>query len=289
MKRFLLIAGIAFLFAGMLITGCKKETPNTDVDTLAAQDDANASYIMQDSKLIADGAAKGNTTEKPFHKYTTCGTVRKDSSTTTDTLDISFTGACTSIDGRTRKGDIIVYWSKDTGYFDSSLIIHIVYKSYSFTTLGGNTISVAGSSLLRNVGRDTAGDNSWSFSANLTLTYSSGGTITWNAAETCTLFYQYTDNLYYYALTGGGNGINKNGVNYNFTISNALYHTAFWLNAGWPIESGSYCDCFQTGEVAYTRNGRPSLLYLNYTSGLGNCSHTAAAYINSNSYSVTLP
>ncbi|HSY77947.1 MAG TPA: hypothetical protein VK890_13860 [Bacteroidia bacterium] len=283
-KHFLVTGMIGIALAGMIITGCKKESA-ADTDATAAQDDANASFALQDSKNISDGAAKGQANERAMG---TCGSWVGDSSATTDTIDIHFAGGCVSPDGRVRKGDIIVYWTKGKNYFDSGASITETWKNYSITSLSGLTMAIAGSRTLTNIGKNDSGDHSWSFNASLTLTYSGSttGTATWNSNRTNVL--TKIGSVWYYVITGGASGVSKSGVSYSLTINSPLYWTAYWLNKGW-LTGTKYCDCFESGTVELTRSGKTYPLYLTFTSGVGNCAHTATATINGNNYNITLP
>jgi len=285
-KHFLLTGIIGIALAGMIITGCKKES-DADTDATAAQDDANASFALNDSKNISDGAAKGQANERP--QTATCATISGDSSATTDTLIISFpaTGSCTSPDGRIRHGDIIVYWTKNKGYFDSAASITMTWRNYSVTTSSGTTIGVTGTRTLTNTGRNDSGDHSWSFNANLTLTYSTGGTATWNSSRVNTL--EKVGTQWFYVITGSASGVCKSGVAYSLTITEPLYWTAYWLNGGPWWLGGTFCDCFESGQVEFTRKGKTYPLYLTFTSGVGKCGHTATATINGNNYNIVLP
>jgi len=278
----------AALLSAVIYTGCKKDsTPSTnpanaDNDASAAQDEANASFIIQDSKGISDGAAKGQSTERALGL--TCGTITGDTSATTDTLDIHFSGLCISPDGRIRKGDIIVYWTRHKGYFDSGASVTQTWKNYSVTTLLGGTIYVTGSTSFKNTGKDTVGDHSWSYNSNVTLTYSTGGTATWTANRNNVLTKIGTE--WYYIITGGATGTSKSGITYTENITSPLYWTAYWVNLA---NGGSVCDCFEQGTVQFTRSGKTYPLILNFTSGVGNCNHTATATINGTNYPITLP
>jgi hypothetical protein len=285
-KHFLVTGMIGVALAGMIITGCKKES-TADTDATAAQDDANASFALQDSKNISDGAAKGQANERPFTGG--CAQITKRDTViggVTDTLiDIYFPGGCVSPDLRTRKGHILVMWN-GKGYFQDSASITETWKNYTVTSLSGLTIGVAGSRTLSNIGKDSAGDHSWSFNASLTLTYSgtSTGTATWNSTRTNTL--TKVGKVWYYVITGGASGVSKSGVSYSLTINSPLYWTAYWLNL---LAGNKYCDCFESGTVELTRSSKTYPLYLTFTSGVGNCNHTATATINGNNYNITLP
>lgn len=283
-KHFLLTGILAVALTGMVITGCKKQSTNPDTDATAAQNDADATFAMQDAKNSADGAAKGQATEGPAHSLG-CATWTGDSSATTDTIIVHYPGTCVSPDGRIRKGDIIVYWTKGKGYFDSAATITMTFKNYSFTNLAGTTIGVVGTRTLTNIGRDSYGDHSWSFNANLTLNYSTGGSATWNSTRINTLMKSTTiSNFYYYSITGSASGTSKSGVAYNIAITTPLTYAANWIN--YALYSRIPCNCIESGQVTITRTGKTYPLYLTFTSGLGNCAYTATATINGNSYNI---
>jgi hypothetical protein len=282
-KHFILTGVLAVALAGVIITGCKKESTNPDTDATAAQDDANATFAIQDSKNAADGAAKGQATEGPEH-LATCGVASWDTVGSTDTLTIRYPGTCVSPDGRTRKGDIIVYWTKGQGYFDKGSVINMTFKNYSFTDLSGNAIGVTGTRTLTNTGLDSLGDYSWNFQANLTLTYSTGGTATWSSTRTNTLM--QSGNFYYYSISGTATGTSKSGVTYNISTTSPLTYAANWIN--YVLYKKAPCYCIESGQLSITRTGKSYTLYLTYTSGVGNCNYTASATINGNTYNIIL-
>ena len=283
--------GIAL--AGVIFTGCKKTSTEADTDSTAAQDDANASFVLNDSKTIADGAAKGQANERLMG---TCAVLRKVVDTsitigsvtyTTDTLwDVAFSGTCVSPDGRTRKGHILICWT-GKGYFDSGAVVSETFKNYSvYCPNSGLTIGVTGYRQLTNIGKDSLGEHSWSFNAALSLAYSSGGTATWNSSRKNILTYNAAANDWFYVITGSASGTSKSGVAYNLTITSPLYWTAYWINI---LTGRQYCDCIESGQVELTRTGKKYPLYLTFTSGIGKCGHTATATINGNNYNITLP
>ena len=196
---------------------------------------------------------------------------------------------CQSPDGRTRKGDVIVYWNKGLNYFDSGASITQTWRNFTFTNsdLYRVTIGVTGSRTLTNIGKDSLGDHSWKFTANLTLTYSTGGKATWNSTRNNIL--QKVGSIWYYVITGSASGMCKSGVAYNLTITRPLYWTAYWLNGGGWWSGSKFCDCFEAGPVELTRTSKTYPLYLTFTSGVGNCGHTATATINGNNYNIAMP
>jgi hypothetical protein len=286
-KHFLTLGILSIALTGAIFTGCKKDSnTSTDADVSAAQDESNASFVLQDSKSISDGAEQNQATER-MEGGGPCATYRRIVDTTYNSqvdsaIEISFPGSCISPDGRTRSGDIFVFWNGGR-YFDSGSVITMTFRNYSVKLLNGFTVGVTGTRVLTNAGKDSAGDQSWNFTANLSLVYSNGGgTATWNSTRTNVL--QKIGGVWYYEINGSASGVTRKGVNYNIEITNTLYHTAWWINA-----PANRCDCFESGEVAITRTGHTYPLDLTFTSGIGNCNHTATATINGNNYNITLP
>jgi len=293
MKKLSTVALGAALLSAVIYAGCKKDTPattntntntTTDNDYYAAQDEANASFVLNDSKNISDGAAKGQSTEKVLGGA--CGTITADSSATTDSLDIHFTGTCPSPDGRYRSGDIIVYWTKGKGYFDSAASITQTWRNYSVSNPATLTkIAVSGLTNLKNTGKDSLGDHSWSYSSNVTLTYSGGttGTSSWSATRNNVL--TRVGNVWYYYVSGSATGTDKNGTTYTLAIKSPLVYTAYWINLA---AGNAVCGCIEAGSETLTRTGKPYPLTLTYTSGVGNCDYTANATINGTTFAITV-
>lgn len=281
-KHLLLTGILGLALAGMIMTGCKKDTA-ADTDSSAAQDDANATFAINDSKNAADGAAMNQTnTERVLGSA--CATVTKRDTTVNGMLDslmdINFgpSPGCQCADGRTRQGHLFVYWDHAHPYFTSGDTINMTFGNYKVNNRG-----IAGTRMLVNIGLDSAGNMSWKFTASLTITNPNGTTCTWQAARTHTL--AYTNGAWYYEITGGGSGVSSTGVTYTHTINTPIYYTAIR-----PWNGG--CAFPEAGTVTFTRSNRQYPLVLNYISGIGNCptqGDYATATINNNTFQVNLP
>ncbi len=299
-KSFLLTACIALTIAAFVFNGCKKEsTPSTDSDVTAAQDESNASFAIQDSKNIADGAAKSKAVERigidttmTWRRIVDTNITINNITYTQDTgFAITFPGTQPSPDGRTRKGTMFVFW-ENGGYFQNGSIVSQLFSPnfpYSITLLNGNIITITGYRQTTNQGIDTGdGDMTWAFTANLKLVYSGNaqGTATWQSSRTNTLTWQGQNLGFFYSITGSASGVTRNGVAFTISITQPLLHTAYWLNA---LFNKPICTCFESGEVEIQRTGHQYPLYLTFTSGMGNCTCSATATINNNSYQIYLP
>src|ERR1700679_3513800 len=106
-KQFLTLGILSIALTGAIFTGCKKDSnTSTDADVSAAQDESNASFVLQDSKSISDGAEQNQATER-MEGGGPCATYRRIVDTTYNSqvdsaIEISFPGSCISPDGRTR-------------------------------------------------------------------------------------------------------------------------------------------------------------------------------------------
>lgn len=299
-KPILITCIFATTIAVFIFNGCKKDsTPATDSDVTAAQDESNASFAVQDSKNIADGAVKSQAVERvgldtsmTWRRIVDTNITISNVSYTQDTgYAITFPGTHPSPDGRTRKGTMFVFWNGG-GYFHTGSVVSQLFSPnypYSITLLNGNVITITGYRQTTNQGIDTGeGDMTWAFSANLKLVYSGNaqGTATWQSTRTNTLTDQGPNLGFFYSVTGSANGVTRNGVAYSISITQPLMHTAYWLNTWYNKPT---CPCFESGSVTINRTGKPNPLYLTFTSGLGNCTCSATATINNKSYNVILP
>lgn len=282
-KHFLFTGALALAFAGLILTGCqkkKKSTAPTANDYAAAQDDANALFVIEDTKNISDGAAKGQASDR-VDSVSPCSTIfRRDTviNSVKDTLyDIFFgTNDCTCTDGRTRRGHVLV-WCHPGQYFTQGDTIGMGFKNYYVSDIG-----VTGTRQLINVGTDSAGLHTWSFSANLTLTYpNSGGTATWTSNRTNTL--TNIGGKWYYSITGSAGGTSRKGDSYSINITSPIYVTAFpwwyWLNPG--------CRYIESGKLTITVSSYTYPIYVSFGTGVGNCSSAMTVTINSQVYNLT--
>jgi|SRR6185312_11030483 len=285
-KHYLAIGILGAAFAGLLITGCvKKETPpsnNSSADYTAAQDDANGTFAIEDSKNVADGAAKGQANERMMSG---CETIlRRDTvigGNTDSLLDIIFPGSgCICNDNRTRAGHILV-WYNGGSYFTQGSTISMGFKNYFVSaplSNLANAFQVTGTRTLTNVGLDSAGLYTWSFSANLSLIYpNNGGTATWISNRTNTL--TKVGGNWYYSVMGSANGVSRKNVAYSINITSPIYVTA------WPWWLGG-CAFFESGKVTVNVTGLPAI-YVTFGTAIGTCNANMTATVNGTVYNLS--
>jgi hypothetical protein len=282
-KHYLTIGVITIAFAGVLITGCSKTdnpttpTPTSTPDYTAAEDDANGSFAIQDTKNVADGAAKGQASERLMSG---CEVIRK---ITPDTIiggaldsaiDIFFGNVdCNCLDGRPRRGHIIVYWSHTHPYLTANDTIGMTFKNYFV-----NDVQISGSRTLTNTSL-----TSWNLTANLSLVYpNNGGTATWNATRTAT---QSTVNtVIYWVISGSASGVSRKNVNYTVTIGNPLYYTAL-------LPGNPFCFWVEAGGLTINSSNFAYPIAVGYGTALrlspSDCHDTATITINNVNYTLT--
>jgi hypothetical protein len=270
-KHYLLIGILGIALSGVILTGCKKTTTDNPTDTTAAQDDATGADAIQDSKNISDGAAKGQAVDRLMGA--SCETYRKFdtiiNSVPDTALDINFGNVnCVCKDGRTRRGHILVFWNGKS-YFDSASSISMTFNNYY---LDNNNI--AGTRLLTNTG-----SNTWTFNANLTITYPNSQTATWNSTRVYTM--TTVNSVLYWSVTGTANGTCRSGATYKIATTTPLYVTVLpWWFFG--------CAWIEAGNVTVTVSSFSYPIYVNFGNpsalGANDCHYTATATINGNNY-----
>ncbi|HVA98622.1 MAG TPA: hypothetical protein VNG53_06975 [Bacteroidia bacterium] len=134
-KRIIIKGLVGAAILGFIFIGCKKSSSSPqDTDTESGTDDSQANLFSQDASNISDNAAKGQTTYRPQQQgnenvLSTCATVTNDTSVTPHVLTINFgTSNCMCIDGRYRRGEIIVNYSGR--YFDSASVHTLSFSNY---------------------------------------------------------------------------------------------------------------------------------------------------------------
>ena len=199
-----------------------------------------------------------------------CETWRKIPDTVYNTVhdtcwDINFGSTdCNCLDGRKRRGEILVFWNGKS-YFDTASVIAMTFRNYYV-----NDIGVTGTRTLTNVGKNT-----WDFSANLSLTYpSAGGTATWTSTRVNKL--TQVGSAFYYYVTGSASGVSRKGANYTISITSPLVVTAL----PWPLG----CQYIESGGLTVTVSSFSFPIYVTFGTAVGTCNNDATATIDGNTY-----
>lgn len=210
--KHLLLIGLLALTA----TACRKDKDDDiDIDYTSASDNARLEDVFSDMLAQVDKAVDDNGLRDACDPTVNFDTI---SSPRTITLDFG-TENCTAANGRLRRGKIQVSY---TGrYRDQGTVITIVPENYYVNNnlvLGTKTVTNLGLDANDNIhfavavsGSITAGDGSW------VATHTAARTRTWIEGSGTP---QLSDDVY--LITGGGSGVNRNGLPYTTNITQAL-------------------------------------------------------------------
>ncbi|WKZ66114.1 MAG: hypothetical protein QY325_15270 [Flavobacteriales bacterium] len=250
----------------LLATACRKDKEDApDIDFTSASDNARAEDAFSDMLAQVDKAVEDNGLRDQCDPVVTFDTTATPRTITLDFGDVN----CTAANGRLRRGRILVSY---TGrYRDAGTVITITPQDYYV-----NNNLVTGTKTVTNLGLDandhlhfsvtvngalTAGDGSW------TSTHQAQRTRTWiQGSDTPAL----ADDVY--LITGGGSGVNRNGVAYATAITQALRVA---LN----------CPFITAGTVSITPANRP-VRVVDY--GNGSCDGTFTVTVNGQTFTVTI-
>lgn len=211
-KQLLLLSLITFS-----LTACRKDKDDDpiDVDYTSASDNARAEDVFSDMLAQVDKAVDDNGLRDACDPVVTFDTT---SSPRTITLDFG-TVNCTASNGRLRRGRILVTY---TGrYRDAGTVITITPEEYYV-----NNNLVTGLKTVTNLGLDANDHPSFAVTVNGAITAADGSwTATHTAARTRTWIEGFgtpelSDDVY--LITGGGSGVNRNGLPYTTAITQAL-------------------------------------------------------------------
>lgn len=278
---------ILALAAGILVTGCKKKEED-DKDTTASSDNAFAESSYNDVANIADQAgnmtANGNYNYKMGDDQTSllanCATVsffnvnKLDSQ---DTIVVDFgTAGCTGNDGRTRKGQVIIYYSGKWKQIGSTHTI-------TFNNYYVNDNKIDGSKTVKTNAFNGAGHMNWTVTVNGTITLASGGgTVTWTSSRTRELLAgQNADSTITWAsskwgITGTASGTSAKGTSYTANITSQLVR---------DFTCSSYRRHFVAGTFEFTPSGKATRTV---DFGSGACDDDAIVTIKGKSYPIKL-
>lgn len=252
--------------SALAITACRKDKDNDlDLDYTSASDNARAEDVFADMLTQVDKAMDDNGLRDACDPVVTFDTTANPHTMTVDfgTVD------CTAQNGRERRGRILVSW---TGrYRDVGTVITITPDDYY---VNGN--HVQGTKTVTNLGPNSDGNLQFSVVVNGTLTAADGSwTATHHAQRTRTWIQgEDTPGLLddVYLITGGGNGVNRNGTAYAVSITSAL-----------RVAIG--CPFITQGTVSITPEGRP-VRTIDY--GNGSCDGTFTVSVNGHTFTVTI-
>jgi hypothetical protein len=215
MKNKLLI--LIFSLATFVVS-CRKERRDT-LGSSISTDNNTAENLFSDMFKVVDEVSS-NTAGIREDIIGCIDTIIVDTLSNPKTILIDFgDNNCTSNDGRIRTGVLhITYTGR---YREPGTIITITPENY---TVNGNLIE--GQKTIENLGLNGNGQLHYAIAAYGTVTApGSAWTISWNASRTRTWVEgQSTATIWddVYEITGGGSGVNRNGVPYTTAITQPL-------------------------------------------------------------------
>jgi len=270
-KIILMSLSLFFIFS------CKKDsttsTTEADKDKLMVEENSLAESNSDDVSIIADDAynygklqARGGQGGSSIMG----DTVRITRVDSTITIDFGTTGVV-GRDGKTRRGQIIVTFSNGFRNVGSSV-------THSFNNYYVNGNNIAGSRTITYNGLNASSQPNWTIVSNLTITKSSGGSVTWSSTRTRTMVAGYNTPLNWtddeYTISGSASGTNSNGGTYSITIGTPLY-----------VQVG--CKYILSGTITYTRNTRTATVDYSY-GGTTTCDNQALLTYNGTTTVITL-
>ena len=234
-----------FLFIALatLIISCRKEKRDT-LGSGISTDNNTAENLFSDMFKVVDNVSM-NTPGIREDLIGCIDTIIVDTTSNLKSILIDFgNDDCIGNDGRIRKGKLYVTY---TGrYRDTGTIITITPENY---TVNGNLVQ--GQKRIENLGFNSNGQLHFSIYANGTVTAPGNAwSISWTANRTRTWVegqntLTWMDDVY--EITGNGSGVNRNGISYTTSITQALRAK---LNCAWLV-SGSITLQPQDYEARY--------------------------------------
>jgi hypothetical protein len=235
---------LILLFASaILVVSCRKEQRDT-LGSSISTDNNTAENLFSDMFKVVDEVSL-NTAGIREDLIGCIDTIIVDTTSNPKTVLIDFgNDECIGNDGRIRKGKLnITYTGR---YREEGTVISIMPENY---TVNGNLIQ--GLKTIENLGPNSSGQLHYAVTVNGTVTAPGyAWNISWSANRIRTWVEGQNTGTPWddvYEITGSGSGINRNGVSYTSSITQALRAK---LNCAWLV-SGSITLQPQDHETRY--------------------------------------
>lgn len=272
------IAALTALATVLTFTACNREkndsvTTDSTEDTGYADDMVRMEQTFDDVQSLADQAdATGSVQLKGGSvPLSGCASVLRDTVSIPHTITIDFgTTNCTCLDGRTRRGQIIVSYMGR--YRDSGYVHTIGFNNYYV-----NDNHVLGSKSVTNMGHNSAGQLYYNISIDgMMVLNTTGDTVKHTASRTRTWVSggstpQLSDDAY--RISGTGSITRATGKVFNIAITS-------------PLLVAMNCKWIEEGTVAITPQGATNARTLDY--GNGTCDDQATITVNGKSKTIIL-
>jgi hypothetical protein len=222
-------------------TACKKDSKESDNDTMPAQDNSLAESNYNDVNTMVDASVNIGTSFS-FRQETGarvedvmggCTKVTLDTANAACTLTIDFgTTNCEGPDGRKRRGKILASWNGK--YRDKNTVVNITFDNYFV-----NDNQIKGTHKTTNMGYNTAQHLVYKIEVDGSIVKANnGGTILWKStrerewvAGSNTPLNILDDT---YSITGSASGTTAEGGAYSINITQALVRkmNCYWFESG---------------------------------------------------------
>ncbi len=265
----------AFLFAGMIaLNSCNKE--KTDTDFTTANNQALADETYNDVNNVSDEASQtGSVSYKDNDANSLlsgCAIVTRDTVSAIRSTTIDFGTGCTGIDGKTRKGKIMI--SYNGPYRQEGTTITVMFEDFFV-----NDNQVLGTKTIHNDGLNGAGNPSFTINVQGQIILANNlGTIVWTSArirEWIAGVSSPSRDDDQYSITGSANGTDAGGNEFTATIVDALIRNL----------APTCRRHFVKGNVLIQRSGKPDK---SIDFGNGDCDNQAVVTVNGTSHIITL-
>lgn len=272
-KNLMAAAALAAMVSAGAIS-CNKEKDRGDMDEYS-NDQMRLEQTFEDVQNIADQAATTGVLST-FRTSPTilsgCATITHDTISNPHILTVDFgTSNCLCVDGRLRRGQIIVSYAGH--YRDSGHVHTITFNDYYV-----NNNQVTGIRSITNMGHNSAGQTWFQISVNGALILANGnGTLSWTSSRTRT-------------WVAGENTLPKSDDEYEISGSSSVTRpngNSFTMSVTSPLLVAVGCNWIKQGTMQITPSNTNMIRTLDY--GTGGCDDQATLTMNGNTYSITLP
>lgn len=268
------VVASAIFATTMALSSCQKE--KADNDFTAATNQAFADESYNDANNIADEAVQTGEvsykTDDANSLLAGCAQVTRDTISLPRVTTIDFGTGCTGMDGKTRRGKIIV--THDGPYRQQGTTITITFDNFFV-----NDNQVLGTKTVHNDGINGNGNLSFSISVNGSVILANGsGTITWTSQRVREWIAGESSPSRdddQYSITGSASGTSSNGNQFSATIIEPLIRN---LSPGCRRH-------FVKGVALIQRSGKPDRTI---DFGNGACDNQAVVTINGVTHTILL-
>lgn len=251
--------GIALSLLVLLVTSCRKENSTVLATTQQVSEDVSElETLVQDAEDEADVMVES----RGGSPTNDCPTVTMSNTLGSYPNDITVdfgTEGCVGQDGRIRKGKVLLSISDN---ISNEGAVRVVTLEDYFV----NDIHIEGARTLTNTGLNDAGNLTFSrVVTDAAITFTDGSTATWEGAHTIeqvdgAATVTVLDNVY--EISGGANGVNRQGKVWTSEITSPLRHRVT-------------CRFMVSGIRSITVDGHTATLDYGYGLGSGDCDRQA--------------